>query len=172
MQLLIIRHGRAEDRDTFAETGADDDQRPLTDEGRDLMREAAAGLHRIVESIDVLATSPLLRAQQTARIVADEFAVTELIELDLLVPGSSHADLYAWLCGREGAETVAVVGHNTYLSELAGFILTGSPAPLVEIRKGGAVLLELGSVSAGDEKPDGAQLLWSLSPAHLRLLAG
>ena len=70
MNVLVIRHAIAEDRDVFARTEKDDDERPLTDEGRKKMARGAQGLHTLVPKLDLIASSPLVRAQQTAAIVA------------------------------------------------------------------------------------------------------
>lgn len=167
MQLLIIRHGRAVDRDEFMAAGLDDDERPLTEEGRARMRLAAAGLRTIVPSIGLLASSSLTRAQQTAVIVGQAFGIAEIVHLAALRPGSRHEELVEWLGGIETEDTVAVVGHNTHLSELAGFLLTGRADPFVEIRKGGAVMIDVRDLA----KPGSGTLLWSLGPSHLRALA-
>jgi len=66
MQLLLIRHAIAEDRFEFARTGQSDYYRPLTERGRARMARGATGLRTLVPDIDVLATSPLTRAVQTA----------------------------------------------------------------------------------------------------------
>ena len=84
MKLLLVRHAIAEDRREFEATGRDDALRPLTAEGREKMREAALGLRTVVPSIDVLATSPLVRAADTAGIIArcyQGLATTTLEEL-------------------------------------------------------------------------------------------
>jgi phosphohistidine phosphatase len=70
MKLLIIRHAVAEERDAWANTGKSDDERPLTTEGRGKMARNARGLREGVPSVDLVATSPLVRARQTAEIVA------------------------------------------------------------------------------------------------------
>src|SRR5262249_31041428 len=69
MKLLLIRHAIAEEREDFARTGKDDRLRPLTDEGRKRMKQAARGLLETLPEIDLLATSPLTRAAQTGAIV-------------------------------------------------------------------------------------------------------
>jgi phosphohistidine phosphatase len=48
MKLLLIHHARAEDRETFSETGPPDSERPLTDKGIRRMKKAARGLRRLV----------------------------------------------------------------------------------------------------------------------------
>lgn len=63
MELLIIRHAIAEDPVEHAKRGRGDDERPLTAKGVERMRQGAAGLRRLVPRVDVLAASPLARAQ-------------------------------------------------------------------------------------------------------------
>ena len=172
MKLLIVRHGKAEDRDDWAATGAHDDARPLTTEGRELMRVGAIGLHTIVESIDVLASSPLVRAQQTARIVADAYGIAGIVEIDALRSEARPSELYEWLCEMEGNDIVAVVGHNYHLEEFASWLLTGRKDRVIDIKKGAAVMIELKGLSRKHKGPDTATLLWALTPAQLRGLAG
>src|SRR5260221_4105330 len=97
-RLILIRHGIAEDQQTFAKTGEDDSARPLTAEGRKKMREAAKGLLRICPKIDAITTSPLKRAVQTAEIIHERYSEKpQFIELDLLAPGGSPSKLFSWL---------------------------------------------------------------------------
>ncbi|MGQ0560852.1 MAG: SixA phosphatase family protein [Gemmatimonadota bacterium] len=165
--LLVIRHARAEDRDEFAKTGASDDARPLTDDGWERMRGAAKGLCEVVKGIDLLATSPLVRARQTAEIVAAGFQIEDIVEVSALRPGAAPAELYAWLRGTD-AGTVAVVGHATHLDELVSWLLTGKTDAIVSMKKGAAIMLELGSLKA--KQPEAAKLLWALTPGQLRSL--
>ena len=77
MDLLVIRHAIAMDRDEFAETGQPDSERPLTDFGRRRMRKNARGLRAIVDTPEVIGTSPYPRAAETAEIVADAWEFTQ-----------------------------------------------------------------------------------------------
>src|SRR5262249_17271331 len=86
MNLLIIRHATAQDKGEWAKSGRSDDERPLTGEGRRKMAQTAKGLRNVVDQIDVLATSPLVRARQTAEIVAEEFDDLVLKTTKALVP--------------------------------------------------------------------------------------
>jgi phosphohistidine phosphatase len=166
MQLLVIRHARAESVKEFAKTNQNDDLRPLTTDGRERMRLGAAGLHKLVDEIDVLATSPLVRARQTAEIVAAEFGGLAIVEIDALRPGSAPEAFGKWLESAGSLETIAIVGHNTHLRELVGWLITGSPDAIVQIKKGAAVMLKLSA-----HRPDKtATLLWSLAPRQLRML--
>src|SRR4051812_39404978 len=66
MDLLIVRHGIAEDKETFGESGQSDDLRALTPKGRKKMARVARGLRAVEPSVALFASSPLVRARQTA----------------------------------------------------------------------------------------------------------
>lgn len=166
MRLLLIRHAIAEEREDFARTGKDDRLRPLTDEGRKKMKQAARGLRSLVPEIDLLATSPLTRAAQTGAILDSVFGGLDVVEIDELAPETTPEGFLLWLRKQKGG-VVAAVGHEPSLSQILGWLLTGTDRRLFAFRKGGACLLEL-----GDEPAAGtATLLWALTPAQLRTLA-
>src|SRR4051794_38660597 len=102
MQLLVIRHGIAEDG-----SGVEDAQRALTEDGKLKMKQGAAGLREIVETIDVIGASPLVRAQQTAEIVAKAYGDKPVLKVRALVPESEPTDLMYWLEEQESANVVA-----------------------------------------------------------------
>ncbi len=159
MQLLVIRHGIAEDA-----SGVDDSLRALTDEGRLKMKKAAAGLRELVEIVDVIGASPLLRAQQTAEIVAKVYGDPPVLKVRALVPESDPADLIYWLEEQESANVVAVVGHEPHLGTLVTWFLTGGHNSRVEMSKGGAALLEFPSRI----REASATLKWLLTGSQLR----
>lgn len=166
MELLVIRHAIAEEREVWARTGRDDAERPLTAEGRKKMRLAAEGLQRIVHSIDVLASSPLVRAWQTAEIVAGAFGSTPIERVDALEPECSPEELLPWLRTHGEGERLAVVGHEPHLSGLVTWLLTGEMGHVIEFKKGAACLLAL----HGKPREGVATLLWALAPGQLRLV--
>ena len=167
MKLLIIRHAIAEDREEFARTGKDDAQRPITDEGRKRMKQGARGLKNLVPEIDLLATSPLTRAAQTAAVLDSVYGGLREVEIDELAPEASPVEFLSWL-RKQAVESVAVVGHEPSISLILSWLLTGTEKRLFSFRKGGACLLEFpGEVGAGT-----ASLLWALTPALLRELGG
>ncbi|MGH7448064.1 MAG: SixA phosphatase family protein [Longimicrobiales bacterium] len=170
MQLLVIRHARAESVKEFAKTGAADDLRPLTGDGEERMRLGAAGLHRLVEEIDVLATSPLVRTRQTAEIVAAEFGGPGIVELDELRPEATPSAFVEWLQDAGSKETIAIVGHDMQLVTLVGLLLTGTAETVVRIKKGAALLLDVGERRRGHAGLRSGRLLWSLTPRQLRML--
>ena len=166
MDLLVVRHAIAEDRAAFARTGQDDAKRPTTPAGRRKFKRGARGLREIVKSIDVLATSALARAVETARILQKVYDLDEVTRLDALEPQADTAALVPWLRQHRGRRTVAVVGHEPHLSTLIGYLLTGDRAGLVDLKKGGACLIGFGrDVGAGR-----AELRWLLTASQLRRL--
>lgn len=166
MKLLLIRHAIAEEPEDFARTGKDDRQRPLTDEGRKKMKQNAKGLRELVPEIDLLATSPLTRAAQTAAILDSVYGGLSEVEIEELSPEATPTELLRWLRKQKG-ETIAVVGHEPSLSLILSWLLTGTERRLFAFRKGGACLLEF----AGEPAAGTATLLWALAPGQLRDLA-
>jgi len=166
MDLLIIRHAVAGDREAFAKTGKRDDLRPITEEGTRKMLRSAQALRRIVGHIDYLATSPLVRARQTAQIVADEFGVHVNEKTDVLSPDSKSTQFAQWLDQHRSRDVVAVVGHEPHLSTLVTWLVSGVDESRIELGKGGACLLSLD----GRPRKGCARLRWLLAPRQLRSL--
>ena len=166
MQLLIIRHAIAMEREEFAKTGRPDSDRPLTDTGRRRMRKNARGLQRISPHPDLIGTSPWLRAADTARVIAETLGVEQMETVEEMTPDHHPRDLAEWLNGKSDVGTVVVVGHEPHLGEVVTWLVGGSGSN-VEFKKGGACLLKI------DEKVDAgsAILQWHLTPAQLRGLA-
>lgn len=165
MQVLIVRHAIAEDRVAFASSGKPDARRPLTDAGRRRMAAASRGLRRLVPRLTRIATSPLVRARETADILAaaydDDVPVEELAAL---APGGAPDGVIAWLHPRAADACIALVGHEPDLSELTSTLLVEDAATFFSFKKGGAALLEFdGPVGAGQ-----GSLRWLLQPKHLR----
>lgn len=166
MQLLVIRHAIAEPRESVAVVETDGASRPLTAKGRKRMSSTAAGLRRLVPTVDVLASSPLVRAVQTAEIVAEEYTGVTPMVLDDLAPSGERRSVLTWLQMQKDGSTLAAVGHEPELGRLVSWLLATPDSHFVHLKKGGACLLEWRShVTAGD-----AQLAWLLQPAQLRKL--
>lgn len=167
MDLLVIRHGMAEEKEEFARTGLDDDLRPLTREGREKMARIAEGLRTVVPEITLLATSPLERARQTAKIVAVAYGARFPVAVtDALAPDRRYEDFLEWLRAQDVSGTVAVVGHEPHLGGLVTWLLTGGDESRTPLKKGGACLLELGAAPGKAM----ARLVWMLTPSIARKL--
>jgi phosphohistidine phosphatase len=175
MNLLVIRHAIAEDKEAFAASGRSDDQRPLTEAGREKMRRGAGGLRVVCPRIAVLASSPLVRARETAEIIAPAFKVPRVEIVEALRPDRGFDELVAWLRRRVPPNeeedidtTVAIVGHEPHLGGLVTWLMTGSDEARVELKKGAACMLRFERAPSKGE----ATLRWALAPAQLRTLAG
>lgn len=174
MNLLVIRHAIAEDKERFAASGRSDDQRPLTEEGRTKMRRGAEGVRLASPRVTVLASSPLVRARETAEIVGPALKVPRVEIVDALRPDRPFDELLAWLRQRvspnetDDETTVAIVGHEPHLSGLVTWLLTGQKESRLQLKKGGACLLGFDRSPAAGE----ATLRWLLTPSQLRDLSG
>lgn len=167
MELLIVRHAIAEDREVFAATGRDDAQRPLTAEGIRKMKRTARGLREVVPSIDLLVSSPFTRANETAEIMRREYDLARVETARELEPGTSLHDVGTWL-GQLEQRVVAIVGHEPQLGRLVTYLVTGSERSGVELKKGGACLIEF----EGELRAGRGRLTWAIPPGILRDLAG
>ena len=166
MELLLLRHGDAADRLTGGY--ARDEDRPLTDAGRAEARVAARALARLGAVPELLLTSPLVRAAQTAAVVAETLELRRGPEVNAaLAPGGRHAALTEALLAAHRATTVLLVGHMPDLGELAGWLCWGQPAAALPFRTGGLCRITI----PGELSPGTGDLRWLLPPKVLRRLA-
>jgi phosphohistidine phosphatase len=162
--LVIVRHAAAVERGV---DGVSDAERQLTARGRDRFREAARGLARIVSAPDLLLSSPLVRALQTAEIAAETWGAARPVLEPTLADGTV-ADVLAAVAQHTGLATVAVFGHEPQLASLvARLIGLSQPAP-VSFKKGGVALIETADPLA--QEP--GRLVAFLPPRVLRALGG
>jgi phosphohistidine phosphatase len=131
------------------------------------MRRAARGLRHLLPGIEMVVASPLTRAQETAEIVRDEYGLERIETAAELEPDRPLAVVVEGLA-RHSGELIAVVGHEPQLSRLVTFLVAGVDRTGVELKKGGACLIEF------DGQPRAATgvLLWAARPSTLRDLAG
>ena len=160
MKLLVIRHGIAMDRDEFAESGESDDLRPLTKEGRKEMKDIAKWLRKKVKQIDILAASPLTRARETAAIVGNEFDIEKPEITTSLSPDRALEEFEQWCALYAEKDVVAIVGHEPHLSSLATWLISGNRESRIELKKGGACMIDFES---GAQRESGT-LSWLLTP--------
>lgn len=166
MKLYIVRHAIAVPRDS---SGGEDDDRALTEEGVAKMQQAAAGLRGLDYIPELILSSPLLRARQTADILLKAFGKgIELKIVPTLAPSGERQELYRDIALYEKRlKSLMLVGHQPSLGEIAGDFAFGSPEHFVEIKKGGACVIELESVRG---TPKGS-LVALLTPSILRTIA-
>ncbi len=165
MDIVVVRHGVAMDREEAAANAVSDQDRPLTSKGRRRMKGAARGVARLASGAELLLSSTLVRAVQTAKLVRraldDDIGYRETASL---LPDAEPSELARELSESLSLPAVVVVGHEPHLGRFVGWSLAGQARDLVELDKGGACLLRFeGGPTAG-----GAQLVWLLSSKLLR----
>lgn len=160
-ELYLVRHGLAEER---GDAWPDDTKRPLTDEGISRMRKAARGLARLGVSVEVVLTSPLVRARQTAEILAGALDPRpSLVNVDSLAPDGTYASVVADLEKHARKTRLALVGHEPMIGELAARFL-GSRHP-IEFKKGAVCRIDIDLPPAGP-----GDIRWMLTPKIMRAL--
>ena len=136
MELYVIRHAIAQPLDK--KNDFTDEKRDLTSEGRDRMREAARGLRKLGVELDLILTSPLVRAVETADVVAETLGVAkkDVRQTTNLAPGAAIEMLVAELKTHTGVEAVALVGHQPDLGDIIASIIGCNGGMAIELKKG------------------------------------
>ena len=162
--IYLVRHGIA----APASATVSDADRPLTAAGERKMRRAAAGLKRLGVAPDVILSSPLRRAEETAAAIAAVLAPDCAGQTYAgLAPGHASTVTVHGLRDYRGARQLVLVGHEPSIGHLASFLLTGSPDLLaLEFRKGSVAAMQVGGLPP--RAP--AVLSWFLSAKQLRAI--
>lgn len=159
-ELYLVRHAIA------AERGAewpDDDKRPLTARGIARFKEGVEGLKAMGVQVDEVFTSPLVRATQTAQLLAAGLPGKPAVKLlDALSPGHTPASVMAQLARSARRRRIALVGHEPGLGELAAHLIGAGRA--LPFRKGGICRIDVESLTS---RRPGA-LTWFIPPKLLR----
>lgn len=160
MNLYLIRHAIAEEENASGE----DSQRELTDKGAKKMRLIAKGLRTLGIEFDIILTSPYIRAQQTAEILADVFKMKKSVSVsENLTPMGDPDLLLAEINEKYTVNSLAIVGHEPYLSTLVS-LLTADGAPVeMTFKKGGICYLSTDDLHHTRK----ATLEWLLTPGVL-----
>ena len=161
MIVYFLRHANAGERLTNPKK---DEKRALDDAGVEQCGSMGRALAAMDVHADVIISSPLKRAAQTASLVGNELSYEGKLQLeDALRPGASFADFHKLLDKYKRFESIMVVGHNPNLSEFVGRCIseTGCEAA-VDLKKGAVARVELARNSA--------VLLWCLTPKVVRSL--
>lgn len=149
MLLLLIRHAQAAEQD---ETRYPDDSlRPLVPKGRKIQRRMSRQLRRRDLVPTRVFSSPWKRAWQTARIVIEEAGLPKTARLPCVaLAGPPELAAIAAEIGEIGPEeTIALVGHEPWMSELASLLLSGRSAGLsVDFPKSAIMGIETAGLSA------------------------
>ncbi len=165
MDLLLIRHGPAADRDPSR--WPDDRNRPLTPEGERSTRRAAKGLARLEPGVDKVVSSPAVRARATAEIFREVLAIDAELELwDELEPDTSPGPILERVQRYSRRRGVALVGHEPTLGELLGLAVTGDSVPITRFAKAGVAQLTF----PREARAGAAEIDWILTRKQLERL--
>lgn len=162
MQLFIVRHGIAVDREDPKCPA--DPERFLTNEGIEKTREVAQGVVEVATVTDLMMTSPYLRAVQTAEVFATvfEYSKQKIRKSDLLLPGAESLQLFRELSKDKDLSTVFVFGHAPHLDDLIATAI-GTKHQISSLKKAGVALVELKRLV-----PPSGELVWLATPKLLR----
>lgn len=172
MNLYIIRHGLAGEHGSYA----NDDERPLTEDGQHKTKKIAKRLEDFGLQFDLILTSPLVRARQTAEILQKASLGSVLEESVDLAPGGSFDGWLSWLdewrrspshsAGSHASDSssLAIVGHEPDLSSWAERLLWGRTEQRLMLKKAGIIGLDL--PNSGSPVAN-SQLFWLTPPKFL-----
>lgn len=157
MMCYFLRHGPAGDRETWR---GPDSERPLTPDGRKRIAREARTIADLKLDLERIITSPLVRARETAEIVAGELDLRDaLIEDPRIDIGFSTERLASVLRDHRDASAIMLVGHEPSMSAVIGEVIGGGN---IDFKKGAVACVEITALSP----PRGA-LVWLASPKLL-----
>ena len=164
VELYLVRHAIAAER---GPEWPDDARRPLTERGIQRFREEVAGLRTLDVAIQEVISSPLVRAKQTADLLAAGLDGKPVVRiLKALEPGHSPTTVISQVARLARRSKIAIVGHEPDLGELAAH-LVGASRPL-PFRKGSVCRIDLESFTSRHA----GSLIWFVTPKMLRQLGG
>lgn len=161
MIVYFLRHASA---GTRRANPVQDEKRPLDKDGI----EQCAYVGRFLASMDavpdLIVSSPLKRATQTASLVANEIGYEQKIELTpAMRPTANYEGFRELLRACNKVETLMVVGHNPTISRFLSLLVTGGMNDkAIEMKKGG--------VARVDYTPKKSILNWIITPRIARTL--
>jgi phosphohistidine phosphatase len=158
--IYLVRHGLAGQFGDYE----DDRLRPLTPEGQVKTRRVADRLKQLDVSVELILTSPYLRALQTAEILLGTKVGDRLETADFLEPEYTFESLQTWLT-HTTVKSVAIVSHEPNLSNAAAFLVFGQPTENIRMKKAGVIGLETPS----EGEIVGRSTLFWLAPPRLLL---
>jgi phosphohistidine phosphatase len=159
LKLYFLRHGQAGNRQDWQ---GDDSERPLTVEGKKRMQREAAAIWRLELPLDVILSSPLVRAAQTAEIVARaRGSAARLVTDGRLAPGFGPKQLASIVAEHRNVRGLMLVGHEPDFSETISQVTGGGR---LAMKKGGLACIEVGDLASLK-----GTLVWLIPPKVLEL---
>jgi phosphohistidine phosphatase len=163
MDILLIRHAHAEEREDWNDLGKSDLLRPLTKKGIIRFAKTVKGLENFIPKIDHVYTSQYTRAVQTMEIIHGHYTKSNYSIVKELNPIEKLANLHAIIKRHADDDVIAFVGHQPDLGQLCGNLLSNSQDARIRFKKGGVALISY-------EEGNG-QLQWLLTQRQLSYLS-
>ncbi|MBW1981341.1 MAG: phosphohistidine phosphatase SixA [Deltaproteobacteria bacterium] len=162
MEIYLMQHGPNLSKE-------EDPTEPLSSEGEDCIKTAAAAIQKMGLSFEVVIASPKKRAQQTAAIVAEAigYRQEDILITDKVKAMTPAADTVQYLSQFQDRRAVFIAGHLPSLAEVASYLLTEGSRAAIHFLRGG-----LGRIDVDSLPTHSGELQWYLTPEHLRLIAG
>jgi|LakMenE18May11ns_1017448.scaffolds.fasta_scaffold9256637_1 phosphohistidine phosphatase len=165
MKVYLVRHGIAQER--LGGAVLNDSQRPLTDEGKAEMKQVAHALKRLNVKPDIIVSSPLVRARQTAEIIRDGLNFADELKItDTLAPGGSPGSVWKYLKQFAHVDELFLVGHEPDVGMLVANMLWAAQDVHFPFKKGAVCrvdVYDLPSTSPG-------VLKWFMTPKIAKLM--
>ncbi|MCJ8283276.1 MAG: phosphohistidine phosphatase SixA [Rivularia sp. ALOHA_DT_140] len=162
MELYLIRHGIAEEF-----TGEiKDEQRSLAEQGRKRTQKVAQRLKEVGLNFNLVVTSPLVRAQQTAEILISMGLSSQLEQCSDLAPGGTIEHwIEKWLIPRKYSDStrLALVGHEPCLSNWAEILIWGEAKGSLVLKKAGTIGIEIPETNSIVGR---CQMFWLTPPRY------
>jgi phosphohistidine phosphatase len=158
MDVYLVRHAHAEERDKA--TWPNDNKRPLAKEGKRRFASLLKRMNDLPDYVDILATSPLTRAKETADLLVEKAAWQPYVVWDELSVDMDPALVVEKLRNLRGVSSVALVGHEPQMSMLFSLLISGTKSGVhMEFKKGAIARIGFSPRKAGPGK-----LHWLVAP--------
>jgi phosphohistidine phosphatase len=165
MKLYCIRHAQAVDRDTEGVTS--DAERTLTDSGKDTAKKVGKALAKLGIKFDLVLSSPLVRARQTAEIIAETLGADEPELVDGLKGPVNPSEIEDTI-RKSSAENIALVGHTPSMDEYVSSLMFGKTTGMIKLRKASVCCVDLDS----ETSPLRGELQWLITAKQLKAVVG
>ncbi len=157
MHLYFLRHGDAVESPYYHDT-----QRPLSDLGKRQLHGVVRFLQRTKITVDLILTSPLVRAKETSEIILAGLHTPSCITSEALTPGSSLRELLTAI-NMQQVQTLMLVGHEPQLSSAISVLTGGDEHFRLEMKKASLACVE----THFPVKKGHAVLTWLLTAAQM-----
>jgi phosphohistidine phosphatase len=161
MDIYFLRHASANHYDP----AGNDDKRPIDKTGEQQSHDVGRALAALDLKLDAIISSPLMRAMQTAEIVAAELGHKDKIATDSALRSEASYEQFEDLLARNGKKNaIMVVGHNPSMTEFLLQLLSGRDAPVfLDFKKGAVAKVER-------DGRQSATLKWCVTPKVIRAI--